>query len=271
VPESPSSQYVAIDAEQPIGGPPSGPGEVVVRCSEVTKYFGAICAVDHVSVEFRRSEVVGLVGDNGAGKSTFVRMLSGIHHPDFGHIWIDGAEHTSLSPGDARRLGIETVHQDLQLCDNLGAAKNINLGNEPVRFRAGPFSWINIRKEAALSRERVGSVGVSLPSLDDPIRRFSGGQRQAVAIARALSPSCRMLILDEPTAALGTRQTEATLDLIRRVAAQGPSLLVISHNIEQMLSVATRVVALRLGRLRLDKLVSETTTEEIVACMTGLA
>jgi ABC-type sugar transport system ATPase subunit len=243
----------------------------VVHCAEITKYFGAVCALDRITVRFDSHQVVGLVGDNGAGKSTFVRILSGIHQPDTGRLWVGDREFASLTPEIARSVGIETVYQDLMVCDNLTAAENISLGREPIRFRFGPIAWIDRRRTQAVADDRIARVGVRLPNLVEPIRRFSGGQRQAVAIARAMTDDCRLLLMDEPTAALGTKQTQATLSLIRHLRDNGLAVVMISHNLEHVMQVADRVVALRLGRVVLDKMMKDTTPEEIVANMTGAA
>jgi len=250
----------ALQSEQP-----------VIRCEGLTKWFGGVLALDGISFEIRPGELIGLVGDNGAGKSTVVKILSGVHKPDAGELWIGDTRVTGLTPPHARELGIETVYQDLALCDTLDAVANVMLGQEPVRFGLGPIRFIN--KQAALeeTKKRMGDVGATLSDYGVAVRRLSGGQRQAVAIARATAVGNRLIIFDEPTAALGVRQTKTTLGLVRRVADAGVAVIVVSHNLDDVFAIASRVVALRLGRIVLDAQLSSTSREEVVACMTGMS
>jgi ABC-type sugar transport system ATPase subunit len=243
----------------------------LVRCAGITKYFGGVRAVNNVSLDFKPGEIVALVGDNGAGKSTLVKIFSGIHHPDEGSIWLGDTEVKHLTPARARQFGIETVYQNLSLCDNLGAAANVMLGQEPIRLRIGPFKFVDTHKSIAEARRRLSELGSTMEDMITPVRRFSGGQRQAIAIARATVNAHRLIQFDEPTAALGIRQTHATLDLIQRVAAQGVAVIVISHNLDDVFAVAHRVVAMRLGSVTLDALLSKTSREQVVACMTGMS
>jgi ribose transport system ATP-binding protein len=241
--------------------------DALVSARGITRYFGGVVAVNKVTLDFYAGEIVALVGDNGAGKSTFVKLLSGIHQPDRGEFMIGGEPTGALTPLRARAFGIETVYQDLALCDNLGAAANVMLGQEPVRF--GPLRLVDERSAQRKARALIESVGVQLADLSSPVRRLSGGQRQGVALARALVHAHRMVILDEPTAALGVRQTHATLEVVRRVASQGVAVIMISHNLDDVFAVATRIVVLRLGSVVLDAMSARTTREEVVGCMTG--
>ena len=250
--------------------PTGAPAKPVVRCVNITKFFGGVQALDRASLDLHAGEVVALVGDNGAGKSTLVKILSGIHHPDEGSLWLGDMEVRSLNPRRAREFGIETVYQNLSLCDNLGAAANVMLGQEPIHSRIGPFKFIDIKRSIAEARRRIDELGVALDDMVAPVRRLSGGQRQAIAIARATVKAHRLIQLDEPTAALGVRQTKATLDLVRGVASQGVAVIVISHNLDDVFAVAHRIVALRLGRVALDAPLHSTSREEVVACMTGM-
>jgi len=243
----------------------------VARCVGITKYFGGVRALFQVSLDIYAGEVVALVGDNGAGKSTVVKILSGIHHPDEGSIWLGETEVKALNPRRARDFGIETVYQDLYLCENLGAAANVLLGQEPIRFRLGPFRFIDTRRSIEEARVHIEELGIVIKDLVMPVRRFSGGQRQAIAIARATVNTHRLIQFDEPTAALGVRQTKATLDLVRRVASQGVAVLMISHSLDTVFSVADRIVALRLGEIALDVRSNATSREEVVAGMTGMS
>jgi ABC-type sugar transport system ATPase subunit len=243
----------------------------VVRCVGITKYFGGVQALDNVSLDLMPGEIVALVGDNGAGKSTLVKILSGIHQPDDGSIWLGDVEVKHLTTKRAREFGIETVYQQLFLCDNLGAAANVMLGQEPVRSCFGPFRFIDTERSIEEAQRHIAELGITLGDLVSPVRRLSGGQRQAIAIARATIKAHRLIQFDEPTAALGLRQTRATLDLIRRVAAQGVALIVITHNLDDVFEVSHRIVTLRQGRVTLDTPLRETSREQIVSSMTGIS
>jgi ABC-type sugar transport system ATPase subunit len=243
----------------------------LVRSVGITKYFGGVRALDAVSLDLMPGEVVALVGDNGAGKSTLVKILSGIYQADEGSIWLGDVKVPQLNAMRAREFGIETVYQQLFLCDNLGAAANVMLGQEPVRYRVGPWQILDKRRSVEEARKHIAELGIELHDLNTPVRRLSGGQRQAIAIARATVNAHRLIQFDEPTAALGVRQTKATLDLIQRVAARGVAVIVISHNLDDVFAVAQRVVVLRLGRITLDARVAATTRELVVASMTGMS
>jgi ABC-type sugar transport system ATPase subunit len=215
-----------------------------------TKRFGAITALDGVDLEVQRGEVLALLGDNGAGKSTLIKCISGAHRLDAGSIEIDGVPAGIHSPADARAFGIETVYQDLALFDNLKPSDNFYAGRE----LAGP-SWLprslrvlRRRTMADATREVLDRLQVALPRLEDPIGLMSGGQRQAVAVSRAAAFASNIVILDEPTAALGVRESSSVLDLIRRLRDDGKAVIVISHALDHVLEVANRVVVLRRGR-----------------------
>ena len=236
---------------------------------DIVKWFGGLQSLDGVSLTVHAGEIVALCGDNGAGKSTLVKIISGIHQPDGGELWLGDEQLTQLTPPRARALGIETVYQDLALCDNLDAVANVVLGNEPRRFKLGPVSILNRRESVRIAKRRLDEVGISINDYRATTRRLSGGQRQAVAIARALMHAQRLLMLDEPTAALGVHQTESTLEVIRSVARKGLGVMVISHNIEDVFDVADRIVVLRLGRVVFDTPAVETNPNEIVGYITG--
>jgi ABC-type sugar transport system ATPase subunit len=242
----------------------------LVRCESISKFFGGVKALDAVSLALHPGEVVALVGDNGAGKSTLVKILAGFLQPDLGELWIGNSPVVDLTPRRARAMGVETVHQHLLLCDNLGAATNITLGQEPVSRRIGPLRFIDHARARQEAARRLAEVGATIADLSLPIRQLSGGQRQAVAIARAMASSPRLVMFDEPTAALGARQTAATLQLIRRVAQRGVAVLLISHNLDDVFAVADRIVALRQGRLALDEPASTVRRDAVVMAMTGL-
>jgi ABC-type sugar transport system ATPase subunit len=243
--------------------------EALVRCRDITQFFGGVRALASVSLDLYSGEVLGLVGENGAGKSTLTKILSGLITPDQGEIWFGDTNVPNLSPRMARRMGVETVYQNLELCDNLTPDRNVMLGQEPVRFAIGPFRWVDYHKARSDTIRHLAELGVSLPDMDAPVRRLSGGQRQAIAIARASVRAHRLMMFDEPTAALGLRQKRATLDLVRRVAEQGVAVLIVSHNLEEVMAVADRIVALRLGQVTLDTRRDATTRDEVERHMSG--
>ena len=189
-----------------------------VSCEGIAKYFGGVQALSDVSLELHYGEVVCLVGDNGAGKSTLANILCGRIQPDDGHISLDGVEVGRLTPREALRVGIATVPQTLALCDNLSAIGNVVLGREPIRWGVGPVRFLDRKKAQHEASRRLESLGVSYGSLDKPVLTLSGGQRQAIAIARALVSGKKLILFDEPTAALGVFQTQLTLRMIRDVA-----------------------------------------------------
>jgi ABC-type sugar transport system ATPase subunit len=242
----------------------------LIRCVDITKFYGGVQALDGVSIDLHAGERVCLVGDNGAGKSTLVKVLSGILTPDEGEVLID-EKPVTLNRHRARQFGIEAVYQDLALCDPLGAVANVMLGQEPIRFRLGPLKFIDRRAAAEAAVRHIREIGIELDDLSTPVRRLSGGQRQAIAIARATIRGHRLIIFDEPTAALGVRQTKTTLELVRRVAEQNVAVVMISHNLNDVFAVADRIVALRLGKVMLDAPIGSTSREEVVECMTGMS
>lgn len=257
-----------ISYSQPI---PESSRRVLLRCRGVSKFFGGVRALHRVSLDLFPGEVVALVGDNGAGKSTLVKILSGLYQPDEGELWFGDERVERLTVRRVREMGVETVYQNLLLCDNLGAAANVILGQEPVRWQLGPIRILDERRAIAEAQRRIGEVGVVLDDLSTPVRRLSGGQRQAVAIARAMVHAHRLVIFDEPTAALGVKQTRATLELIRQVAQQRIAVLLISHNLDDVFAVAERIVALRLGQVCLDEPTAHTSRSAVVAAMTGIS
>ncbi len=228
---------------------PVGPPVVAVRGA--TKRFGAVLALDHVDLEVRRGEVLALLGDNGAGKSTLIKCLSGVHRLDGGVIEIDGRSVDMRSPADARAHGIETVYQDLALFDNLGPAANFYAGRELAGPRWLPrgLRFLHTRAMTDATREVLGRLQVQLPDEGSLVGLMSGGQRQAVAVARAAAFSSQVVILDEPTAALGLRESRRVLDLIVRLRQAGHAVIVISHAMDHVSEVADRAVVMRRGRV----------------------
>ncbi|MFV2197585.1 ATP-binding cassette domain-containing protein [Nocardiopsis sp. LOL_012] len=240
----------------------------VLELSGISKTFGAVRALSEVDFHVAPGEVVALLGDNGAGKSTLVKVIAGAHAADSGGTVSWEGEPVSIdSPSDAQRLGIATIYQDLALCDNLDIVANLFLGNEELHF-PGTLDEVAMESRA---RELLDSLSVRIPSLRVPVASLSGGQRQIIAIARSLLGQPRVVMLDEPTAALGVAQTAQVLDLIERLRDQGLGVVLISHNMADVRAVADRAVVLRLGRNAGDFPIAETSYEEIVAAITGAA
>ena len=240
--------------------------ERVLTMRGIGKHFGAVKALTDVDFWVNEGEVVALVGDNGAGKSTLVKVLAGVHPPDAGTIEFDGDLVDIHSPADAQELGIATVFQDLALCDNLDVVANLWLGRELVDGAA--LDEVDMEQRTwALLRE----LSAKIPSVRIPVASLSGGQRQTVAIARSLIGDPRVVILDEPTAALGVAQTAEVLNLIERLRERGHGVILISHNMADVLAVADRVVVLRLGRNNGVYNVAEVTSETLIAAITGAA
>jgi D-xylose transport system ATP-binding protein len=216
----------------------------LIELRDITKSFGSVHALNGVDFQVMPGEVMALVGDNGAGKSTLIKCIAGTHTPDHGEIVFEGREVNINGPKDAARLGIEVVYQDLALCDNLDVVQNVYLGREVARFQ--------ILNEAAMehtTQETLKSLAVTtIRSVRQPVATLSGGQRQSVAVAKAVQWNSKLVILDEPTAALGVAQTEQVLALVRRLGEQGLSVVLVSHNLHDVFETADRITVLRLGR-----------------------
>jgi D-xylose transport system ATP-binding protein len=244
----------------------------LLELEAVSKRFGPVQALDRVDFAVHAGEVVGLVGDNGAGKSTLVKTIAGIHSADEGTMRFDGREIKVSRPQDATQLGIATVYQDLALCDNLDVVANIFLGQEEIA--SGPGEATRQLDEAKMEHradELLSSLAVTIPSVRSEVGTLSGGQRQQVAVARSLLGEPRVVLLDEPTAALGVPQTKQVLGLIGRLREHGLGVVVISHNLANIFEVADRIVVLRLGKTAGDFKAEETTEEHVVSAITGVA
>ncbi len=232
----------------------------------ISKSFGSVQALSEVEFEVRQGEVMALVGDNGAGKSTLIKCVAGIHTPDDGEIVVDGETVHIHSPKDASKLGIEVVYQDLALCDNLDVVQNMYLGREAR-------DWLHRLKEPVMeakTAETMKSLAVTtIRSIRQPVATLSGGQRQSVAVARAVMWNSRLVILDEPTAALGVAQTQQVLELVERLANQGLAVVLISHNLHDIFAVADRITVLRLGRSIAVYDRKETTQQAVVEAITA--
>ncbi len=236
----------------------------VLALRGISKRFGAVQALTDVELEIHAGEVVALVGDNGAGKSTLVKTIAGVGPADEGVIEWEGRPVTVDRPHAAQELGIATVYQDLALCDNLDVVGNLFLGREIVR--AGVLDEVEMERR---SRELLSTLSIRIPSVRIPIASLSGGQRQTVAIARSLLGEPKIVILDEPTAALGVEQTAQVLDLVERLRERGLGVILISHNMADVKAVADRVAVLRLGRNNGTFEVGSTSQEEIISAITG--
>ncbi|MBH0238952.1 sugar ABC transporter ATP-binding protein [Methylobrevis sp. L22] len=239
-----------------------------LKARSIGKQFGAVTALAGVDVDIRRGEVLALLGDNGAGKSTFVKVLAGAHRPTSGTLEIEGAPVELASPQDAAAAGIATIYQELALSENLSVAENVYLGRESVRRILG----VPILKRAEMRRrvdELLAELDAHIPDPDLPVGGLSGGQRQAVAICRALNLDARLVIMDEPTAALAVAETRKVLSLVRNLAGRGCAVVLVSHNIADVFEVANRMVVFRRGAKIAERRRDETTPEEIVAFITG--
>jgi ABC-type sugar transport system ATPase subunit len=245
-------------------------GRVVLGTRGVSKSFGAVQALKGVDFEVRSGEVVALIGDNGAGKSTFINAITGVFPPDAGEITFEGEPVRFVSPHDARERGIETVYQDLAVAPQLDAVGNIFLGRE--RYRPGILGMLGFLDGTRMRREteeQLADLNVRIRDLNKPLSTFSGGQRQGVAVARAVMWASKVVIMDEPTAALGVAQVEMVLDLIRRVRDTGIPVLFISHNMPHVFDVADRICVFRLGEMVTELDPKNNTTDDAVAAMTG--
>jgi ABC-type sugar transport system ATPase subunit len=244
--------------------------KTILRAVNLTKHFGGLIAVDNVSLEVNAGEVIGLVGDNGAGKSTFIKMISGVYQPDSGEIYFDDQKVTFANPRNARDLGIETIYQDLALAENLDVGANIFLGREiKRRYLGGLINTLDRRKMTNESTGALQRLDIEIPSLFQQVRNLSGGQRQSVAIARSIYWNARVMIMDEPTAALGVSEQRKVLGLVRTLADQGVPVIIISHNMQDVFAVADRIVILRRGRKVGEETAAKTQPDKIVSLMVG--
>jgi ABC-type sugar transport system ATPase subunit len=245
----------------------------VLEVRDATKRFGAVTALNGVSLHCAGGEVLGLLGDNGAGKSTLIKAISGVHRLDSGRITLDGVDITHANAHTTRGLGIETVYQDLALFDNLAPAANFFAGREIAGPRWLPRACRVLRSRvmADRTRELVDRLQITLPDFEAPVALMSGGQRQAVAVARAVAFSSKLVILDEPTAALGLRESARVLDLIRRLKHDGVAVILISHSMDHVLAVADRALVLRRGRTVGELRPTAENLEQLVAWIVGAA
>ena len=243
--------------------------EYLLEVKNLTKRFGGLVAVNNMSMEVKGGEVVGLLGDNGAGKSTLIKMISGVYRPDDGKIFFEGKEVKIENPIKALSIGIETLYQDLALAENLNVYSNIFLGREKLKKI---LKFINVLDNDYMHKEAkkvLDGLEIEIPSLRNRISMLSGGQRQAVAISRSIYWNAKLLILDEPTAALGVAEQKKVLDLVRLLRSQGIGIIIISHQLYDVFSVADRLVIMRRGEKVGERNIKETNPDEIVSLIVG--
>jgi len=248
-----------------VASPPTPSPTPLLQLEKVSKRFGAVQALTEVDFEVHAGEVVALVGDNGAGKSTLTKTMAGTILPDAGRIVFDGRPVRLHGPSDATELGIATVYQDLALCDNLDVVANLFLGREPT-------GWVPTMDEIDMettAQDLLQRLSIQIPSVRTPVASLSGGQRQSIAVARTTMGEPRVVLLDEPTAALGVTQTALVLDLIATLREQGLAVVVISHSLNDVFAVSDRIIVLRLGRRAATFETADATTEGVVSAITG--
>lgn len=251
--------------------PEAHPQRPVLCVRGACKRFGSVVALDDVSIDVNRGEILALLGDNGAGKSTLIKCISGVHRLDAGDVVIDGAANGLRSPADARSAGIETVYQDLALFDNLTPAQNFFAGREIAgpRWLPRAMRFLNKREMDEQTRSLIQSLNVSLPHLDGVVALMSGGQRQAIAVARSAVFARKVVILDEPTAALGLRESRRVLDLIGVLRDRGNAIILITHNMEHVTELADRAAVLRQGRKVGELVPTRDNKQQLVSMIVG--
>jgi ABC-type sugar transport system ATPase subunit len=235
-----------------------------IRAENIVKTFGTVTALDGVSMRVARGETLGILGDNGAGKSTLIKILTGFHQPDSGQVYVDGRPVSLGSVDEARALGIECVYQDLALVNGLSIYHNMFLNREPLW--GGPLKLLDHKTMRRRAREALDEIGVSIPSVELEVGQLSGGQRQAIAVARAVSSNnARILLLDEPLAAMGAREARLIIDLIDRLRARGDiAILMIAHNYAQTLEICDRVMLIQHGEVTFESRAASTSAEELL-------
>ncbi|MBB4405762.1 MULTISPECIES: ATP-binding cassette domain-containing protein [Agrobacterium tumefaciens complex] len=241
----------------------------LLEVRNLSRHFGAVKALDDCSLEVRPGEVVALAGDNGAGKTTMIKAISGVYPPTSGEILLDGKPISFSSPEEAREQGIETIYQDLALADNLSIGANIYLGREPMKRAFGFLPVLDRKAMARAAEETMALLDFHVKRLEAPVSNFSGGQRQAVAIGRAVFWNAKILIMDEPTAALGVPEQRKVIALIKSLKAQGKGVIFISHNLQDIFAVSDRIVVLRRGIVAGVRNIVDTDHDEVVKLMVG--
>ncbi|MFN0115978.1 MAG: ATP-binding cassette domain-containing protein [Paracoccaceae bacterium] len=243
--------------------------DIVLKTEGLTKHYGGVQALVGADFELKRGEHVAIMGDNGAGKSTFVRQITGVEQRTSGKVWFQGSEVNFAGPLDAREAGIETVFQTLALADDLDVPSNLFLGREKFLLKLGPFSILDKKAMREATMAALTKTGVKIPNLMNTIRNMSGGQRQCVAIARTAAFKSKLVIMDEPTAALGVQETAQVENIIRTLKAAGEPLILVSHNMRQVFDLADRIVVFRRGRIVANLNKADTDGQDVVAYITG--
>jgi ABC-type sugar transport system ATPase subunit len=243
--------------------------EPLLEVKNITKRFGGLVAVDNVNMKVFPGEVVGILGDNGAGKSTLIKVISGVYHADAGKIYFNNQMIKINNPMEALRIGIETIYQDLALAENLNVYSNIFLGREKLKKYLGFINVLDHDYMLNESKKVLNRLDIQIPSLRNKIINLSGGQRQAVAISRSIYWDAKLLIMDEPTAALGVVEQEKVLNLVKTLSSQGVSVIVISHQMRDVFSVASRLIVMRRGKKVAERITKKTTHEEVVGLIVG--
>jgi len=241
---------------------------IVLEAKNISKYFGTITALENVSLTIRQGECLGVVGDNGAGKSTFMKVLSGLYKPSIGSLFFDGNKEILNSPKDSQNLGLEMVYQDLALAGNLPIGENIFLGREPTK-NFGFLKLLDYKKIKELSEAHLDKLKIHVKSAEQKVEELSGGQRQAIAIARATAFNSKIVIMDEPTAALAIKEVGKVLDLINSLKKMGVSVIIISHRMDDIFAVCDRVMALFQGTNFAESELSKTTRDEVIGWIMG--
>ena len=244
--------------------------KIILETKGLTKHYGGVQALNDADFKMYADEHIAIVGDNGAGKSTFVRNITGVEQRTSGAVFIDGQPVNFASPQEARAHGIETVYQNLALADHLDVPANIFLGREAVRFRLGPLSWLDKKAMMRRATELLEQTGIKIPDLRQPVAGMSGGQRQCVAISRAAGWGSKLIIMDEPTAALGIQETTRVENIIRGLKERGVPVIIISHNLRQVFNLVDRIVVFRQGRIAGVLDAKEASGNDVVAMITGV-
>jgi simple sugar transport system ATP-binding protein len=259
-----SERGLAVPDDSSLGETVVGPNSAdddVLRVEHIAKSFGPTTALRDINLHLRKGEVLALLGDNGAGKSTLIKIITGFQPADSGSMWLNGEPYAPKSVEEARKLGVDTVFQDLALIDQLSVYQNMFLHREVLNL---PTPLINNRRERELTREALDKIGINIPSIDVPVARLSGGQRQAIAVARTVSSESGIILLDEPLAAMGAKEGAMILDLIGRIKEEGNvSVIMILHNYAHVFTACDRVSLIQDGVITLDKPTAETSAEEL--------
>ena len=242
--------------------------QLVLEAKSVSKFFGTITALENVNLQLNKGEVLGVVGDNGAGKSTLMKVLSGLYKPSEGSLFFYQEKVILNSPRDSQNLGLDMVYQDLALAGNLPIGDNIFLGREPTR-KVGPFNFLDHKKRKQLTEEHLAKLKINVKSADQKVEELSGGQRQAVAIARATAFNAKIVLMDEPTAALAVKEVGKVLDLILNLKKLGVSVIVISHRMDDIFTVCDRVMALFQGTNFAESELKNTSRDEVIGWIMG--